>query len=34
MSDLISCSIMSSLPAHAPMVTLGYEAAGTRFPDR
>jgi len=24
---------MSSLPAHASMVTLGCEAAGTRLPD-
>lgn len=25
---------MSSLPAHASMATLGYEAAGKRFPKR
>ena len=34
LSDLISCSIMGSLPAHESMATLRYEAAGKRFPDR
>ena len=32
MNDLTSCSIMSNLPVHASMATLGYEATGTRLP--
>jgi hypothetical protein len=32
-NDLTSCSIMSNLPAHASMVTLGCEAAGTKLPE-
>lgn len=31
MNDLTSCSIMSNLPVHASMATLGYEATGTRL---
>lgn len=32
MNDLTSCSIMSNLPIHASMATLGYEAIGTKQP--
>ena len=32
-NDLTSCSIMSNLPAHASMATLGCEAAGTKLPE-
>jgi hypothetical protein len=31
--DLTLCSIMSNLPAHASMATLGCEAAGTKLPE-